>query len=246
MRLIDAHCHFHAYREEEYGKYEKITIIAVSEDYNSSTKTFLLSKKIRNIVPFVGLHPWSTNNSIMEELRLLKNLLNSTREVAGLGEVGLDFRFSKIPKDTQLKIFEEFCRIAAERNLPLNVHSYSAWSEALACVVKNEAPSVLFHWYTGPEPLLKEIKDHGYFISINPTATIQEKQRKIIEKASEEILLTESDGPYVYRSMRLDSTMILQTLEVISEIKKISVDEASQIISNNYERYMMKRSNLVE
>jgi TatD DNase family protein len=103
---------------------------------------------------------------------------------------------------------------------------------------------VLFHWYTGPEPLLKEIKDHAYFISINPTVTIQEKQRKIIEKASEEILLTESDGPYVYRSMRLDSTMILQTLEVISEIKKISIEEISQIISNNYERYMMKRMSL--
>ena len=246
MRLIDAHCHFHAYRKEEYAKYEKITIIAVSEDYNSSVKTFLLSRKIRNIVPFVGLHPWNTNNSIMEELILLKNLLNSTKEVAGLGEVGLDFRFSKAPKDLQLKIFEEFCRIAAEQNLPLNVHSYFAWSEALACVVKSEAPSVLFHWYTGPEHLLKEIRDHGYFISINPTATIQAKQRKIIEKTSEEILLTESDGPYVYRSLWLDSTMILQTLEIISEIKKISVDEVSQIINNNYERYMMKRTSPVE
>jgi len=244
MRLIDAHCHFHSYNEDERGRYEKFTIIAVSEDYESSINTCMLSMKMKNIAPFIGLHPWSINSSTDEELKLLKNLLDK-KEVAGIGEVGLDFRFSKAPASLQVKIFEEFCRVAAERDLPLNVHSYSAWRETLVCAVKSEAPSVLFHWYTGPEQLLREIKDHGYFISINPSVIIQLKQRKIIEKASEEIILTESDGPYVYRSLRLDSTMIPQTLEIISKIKKLSIDEVSQIISSNYDRYMKKRMRIV-
>lgn len=237
MRIVDAHCHYYAYREEEYRKFGNITIAAVSEDYKSSVKTCALSKRLSNIAPFIGIHPWNINDSINEELIQIISLINNEK-VAGIGEVGLDFRFSNAPKELQTKLFEEFCKIASEKKLPLNVHAYSAWREALAIAVKNEVRAVLFHWYTGPEDLLKEIKDHGYFISINPTVTIQPRQRRIIEKASDESILTESDGPYVYRSIRLDPSMIRNTLGIISQIRKLSIDEVSQLISNNYERYI--------
>lgn len=237
MRIIDAHCHFHAYPKEAYKKYEKITIIAVSDDYESSIKTCMLSKSLSNIAPFVGIHPWNIDNLTNIELNQIRRIIENEK-VSGIGEVGLDFRFSKVSKDLQIKIFDEFCRIAAEKKLPLNVHSYSAWREALTLVTKHDLKSVLFHWYTGPEDLLREISDCGYFISVNPTVTIQPRQRKIIEKTSEYSILTESDGPYVYRTIQLDSSMIHHTLEIISEIKKISIDELSQIISSNYERYI--------
>ncbi|MEM4212017.1 MAG: TatD family hydrolase [Nitrososphaerota archaeon] len=237
MRIIDAHCHFHAYSKEAYKKYEKITIIAVSDDYDSSIKTCMLSKSLSNIVPFVGIHPWNIDNLTSKELDQIRHLIENEKAL-GIGEVGLDFRFSKASKDLQVKIFDEFCRIAAEKKMPLNIHSYSAWKEALTLVAKHDVKSVLFHWYTGPEELLREINNYGYFISVNPTVTIQPKQRKIIEKASVESILTESDGPYVYRTVQLDSSMIHYTLEIISEIKKISIDELSQIISSNYERYI--------
>ncbi len=240
MKLIDAHCHFHAYQEEECRKFKYITIVAVSDDYKSSIKTCELSKKFKNINPFIGIHPWNINNLVDEELRLLKEFLENQRCIAGIGEVGLDFKFSKAPIYLQLKIYEKFCKIAAEKNLPLNVHSYSAWKEAMIYATRNDVPSVLFHWYNGPEGLLKEIKDNGYFISINPACAIQSKHRNIVEKASEDIILTESDGPYVYRNIHLNSSKIIQILEIISKVKKISLEDASQIVATNYDRYMMR------
>jgi TatD DNase family protein len=84
--------------------------------------------------------------------------------------------------------------------------------------------------------LLKEIEGAGYFITINPSVTFQEKHKRVLEKAPLEILLTESDGGYVYRGRLLEPPMVRESLESIAKVKGISLEDAEKAVERNFKR----------
>lgn len=237
MQIIDAHCHLHAYKTSELRRFMGIRISAVSEDYSSSLETLSIRERMESVEAFVGLHPWEIDSGYSREVRLIAELVSS-RVVSGIGEVGLDKRYSKATMERQIEVYREFCSIASEMDLPMNVHALGSWSEAVSIATRMGVRSVLLHWYNGPSELLKEIEGMGYFISINPAIQIQEKHRKIMESADLSTLLTESDGPYNYRGLQLDPSMIIDIIRLISESKGMEIEETATILANNYERHL--------
>ncbi|HDD56745.1 MAG TPA: hypothetical protein ENG18_01845 [Nitrososphaeria archaeon] len=105
-------------------------------------------------------------------------------------------------------------------------------------MLKMDVRRALFHWYTGPIRLLKDIGEAGYYISINPAVKIQPKHRRILENAELEMIITESDGPYNYRGLKLKPTMISDLIEFISNIKDVDRISLEKIIERNFERLL--------
>ncbi|MEM0482668.1 MAG: TatD family hydrolase [Nitrososphaerota archaeon] len=234
--LVDAHCHVHEYNADEIKSFSNIRIAGVAMDLESSGATLELARKFRNIDPFVGIHPWNLHKNL-GQLENIKRLAVSG-EVAGIGEVGVDSRFAKAPFKEQLKVFNEICKLAAERGLPLNVHALGGWDSVVKTCLRFGVKSLLLHWYTGPIGLLKEIKDAGYFISINPAVMIQQKHMQILREADMDIILTESDGPYKYRGIELNPRSLPGLLNTIASVKRLSVEEVSGLIYENYLRFL--------
>ena len=234
--LIDAHCHAHAFSDAELGEFSKIRIIAVSEDLESSRRTINLSKRFNNITPFIGIHPWNlesvSKGEIEEVFRLLR--LGVAR---GVGEVGVDGRIKRSVRK-QVEVFKLFCKVSAELDLPMNIHALNAWDEVLRIMLKMDVRRALFHWYTGPIRLLRDIGEAGYYISINPAVRIQPKHRKILENAELDMIMTESDGPYNYKGLRLTPTMINDLIEFISNVKGVDKVSLEKIIERNFERLL--------
>jgi len=234
--LIDAHCHAHAFSDAELRRFSKIRIIAVSEDLESSRRTIDLSKRFNNIIPFVGIHPWNLESISEKELEEVLEILRMTRAI-GIGEVGVDGRIKR-SIHRQVEVFKLFCEISAELDLPMNVHALDAWDRVFEILLKMDVRRALFHWYTGPIKLLKDIGEAGYYISINPAVTVQPKHRRVLENAELDMIITESDGPYNYRGLRLKPTMISDLMEFISNVKGVDKISLEKIIERNFERLL--------
>jgi TatD DNase family protein len=233
--LIDAHCHAHALDEEVLRRIEdRMIVIAVSEDLESSLKTLSLIEKFENIMPFIGVHPWSLEEITRQEIDDVVALIERRDDVKGIGEVGLDGR--RRNREKQVEIFKIFCKLSAEYDLPMNIHARDAWREVLEVLRRMDVESAIIHWYNGPLEMLEEIRESGYMITINPAARIQPKHREVIEEAPIDMILTESDGPYEYRGLSLRPDMVADLIKLIAEVKGMTVEDVEEAIEFNFRR----------
>jgi len=234
-KLVDAHCHLHEFPDKEIEKYQRYRIIAVSDDLESSLRTLKIAKKFRNVTPCIGLHPWEVGEESWEEARKILELAPKAR---CLGEIGLDKLFTPQTFKLQLKIFEAFLEVSREYGLPVNLHAAGAWREVYELVRRYSIEKAIFHWYSGPLDLLKEIVDNGYFITINPTVTINRKHMRALQAVELESLLTESDGPYEYRGFHLKPELIQRVIKVIAEVKEVEEKEVVAQVHRNLEVFL--------
>ncbi len=234
-KYVDAHCHLHEFTENRIREFRDFIIIGVSDDEPSSRKTLELAKKFDNVIPNVGIHPWHVHEVSMEELN---NVLKLANQAKGIGEVGLDTKFKPETIERQREFFLKFLQIAKEYDLPMNIHGAGTWNEVLELLRKFDIRKALIHWFTGDLKLIDEIVSLGYFISINPAIKIQKKQRQIVEYAPIEIILTESDGPYNYRGLELEPTLIPELINEIAKIKNMNVNDVIEVVRNNLRRFI--------
>ncbi|BDC19771.1 TatD family hydrolase [Acidianus sp. HS-5] len=220
--LYDAHCHYSLLKK----KYEGYFIAAVSMDYSSSIGT--LSLKGENILKGVAIHPWNVNKEKIEKV------LPLIEKADFVGEIGLDYKYSDSPKDLQIKYFEEFVKNSQGKTV--NVHSVNSWNDVLNLLIKHDVKIAIIHWYSGPKELLKDIEGAGYFITINPSVTFQEKHKIIAENASPSIVLTESDGGYVYKGKLLEPTQIPITLSFLARLWNEDEETVKRRIEINFRR----------
>ena len=236
-RLLDAHCHLHEYEETAVHSFIEdlgIAIIAVSDDYESSLRTLEISKRYKHVIPALGMHPWEVSAERMDEVNSIIELVYANRRnVRILGEIGLDRRFRSDTIAYQYEVFKMFLEVARELQLGVSVHSVDAWSEVFKLLQRYDIPIAVFHWYTGPLELIKDIVGAGYMISINPAISIQEKHRRVAAATPLEAILVESDGPYNYRGLRLGPHMLRESVKHIANIKGVDEDEVLRAVVEN-------------
>jgi len=236
--LVDAHCHAYALREEELNEYEpKMLIISVAEDLESSVKTVNLTEKFLNIIPFVGIHPWKVGKIAQQEIEDALQLIEKEDEVKGIGEVGLDKLIAET-YERQKEVFKKFCELASEYDLPMNIHARAAWRDALEILRRWDVESAVLHWYSGPIELLEEVEAGGYMITVNPALKIQPKHKKVLEQASLSMILTESDGPYEYRGLKLRPNLIPDLVKFIAEVKGLTPGDVEEAVESNLRRLL--------
>lgn len=239
-RILDAHCHLHEYSDEEIEKEIAnlgIAVIAVSDDAQSSRRTLELAERYSWVIPALGLHPWEVEPDRISEVDEIIELVRSYR-VRILGEIGLDKRFRRETYMYQLEVFKRFLEVAKEMDLAMTLHCVDAWREVLDLVSRASVRVAVFHWYTGPVELLQEIKDRGFYISINPAIVVQDKHKLIAKHAPEDIMLVESDGPYNYRGTRLGPHLIDRAIEEIARVRNDDPENVRRIIVENSRRFL--------
>ena len=234
--IVDAHSHVYQYSREELEQLLSSTpsfiIVGVGEDLDTSKMVVELAEKYEGkIYPCVGVHPWNIDGGTGEVDDVLS--LAMAEQVDCIGEVGLDKKFVIETFDKQVPVFTRFLEYAKENNMVLNIHAAGAWREVFDLLIKHDVSRALFHWYTGPIDLLKDIEYSGYYVSINAAIIIQEKSKRIAEKVPLNIMLLESDGPYNYRGLRLNSRYILEAAKIIGSLRGLTSDEVIRISNEN-------------
>jgi TatD DNase family protein len=240
MKYIDSHCHLYKFNEIEIKRIIKnkdIIILSVSEDLESSLKNLVLSQLNENVIPAIGIHPWNIEKINENTFKIIEDIIKDNK-IKILGEIGLDKKFKPETFEKQKEIFEKFLNLAKEYDLNLNLHTPNASNDVYDLLIKYDIKKAYFHWYSGDEKLLEEIINKGYFIGINVATIVNEKYRKYIEIANIKNIITESDGPYNYKGIILHPDMLKDLYKLISDIRKINLEELSNIIQNNFAKFI--------
>ena len=107
MRFIDSHVHVGQYAELEpilkYAKSSETLLLGVSTNRNDSMLTLEFAREnAGRVIPFVGVHPSEVTTALD-----LDWLGGAAQNAAGLGEIGLDPKYSEIgPGSGQLNAFQ--------------------------------------------------------------------------------------------------------------------------------------------
>ena len=240
--FVDIHCHLYEFDPREISRFSNMIIVAVSDDLNSSIKTLKLAETYGNVVPCVGLHPWEIDENSLDVIDRIIDIAVKAN-VKCFGEIGLDKKFVPESYELQYEIFKEFIDAAVKYNIALNIHAAGAWRDVFKLIYRRDISRAVFHWYTGPLDLLKEIVESGYFISINPAVKIQKKHLRVLEKTPLENILTESDGPYKYRGLYLTPLMIPETVELIAKVKGVDLNVVKKVIIENFKKFIGEADN---
>ncbi len=231
--MIDVHCHFDMVQNpEKYianNEQQKIITIGMTNLPSHFFMGFSHVRQYKYIRLALGLHPLLAKEHSKEYLKF-KEFVNKTSYI---GEVGLDFSREGIStKDVQIKSFEYVLNCIKGQNKIVSLHSRRAEKDTLQMLLANKIENAIFHWYSGSISVLESIAKSGYYFSINSAMTLSENGRKIISKIPKELVLTESDSPYI------ENSDIKVVHCYLSNIWNVSEEEVEQKIASNFKKIL--------
>ena len=238
MRLVDSHAHLDEFDDlkpviSRAKRVGVVAIVAVGASLETNMKTLSIAEEYSGYVyPALGAHPWNISSKpemVEENFRLMERRVD---DVVAIGEVGLDF-WIRADKELQVKVFRRVAEFAKRNRKPLLIHSRGAWAEAFEIVESVGVEDAVFHWYSGPEEVLEDILNSGYYISATPAAQYSRYHIKAVEIAPLDRMLLETDCPVVYRGVKSDPSFIVKTLEAVSAIKKVPSEEVAEKTTQN-------------
>jgi len=204
MPLIDVHCHidlpdFDGDREMVIRQAKEKGIVALINSglgLVSGHKTLRLSEEFHGYVySTLGLEPYNLNEEEFGEAERL--ILENRGAIVGIGEVGLDYYWSRREEARRLQRerFRSFIHLARELDLPLIVHSRSAGKYALQILEEEGVERVLLHAFDGSLGWAMTGVKLGYFFSIPTSVWHSSQKQKLAKHLPLSHIMVESDSP---------------------------------------------------
>ena len=183
FKVIDTHTHFDAEefdedRAEAFARAKEAGVGKVflpAIDVKTTHAVLALSKEYPGYAyPMIGLHPEEVKADWKEQLAELRKILEEHRmtgnacqeggspqfsDLIAIGEVGLDYYWSREFENEQLEAFEEQVKWSVETQLPLMIHCRKAQNEMVHLLRKyeKELPGGVFHCFTGNQKEAEEL-----------------------------------------------------------------------------------------
>lgn len=162
-------------------------------------------------------------------------------ECDAIGEIGLDYHWTKEFKEKQLEMFEKQLIIAKELNKPVIVHSRDAIQDTFDLMKKIRVKGVM-HCYSNSAEMAKEFVKLGYYISISGTVTFKNAKEplEVIKSIPLDRLLIETDCPYLTpvpnRGKRNEPSYVVDTGKFICNQLQMDEEEFKRQINKNYDQ----------
>ncbi len=261
--IIDTHCHIDGEefdedrdavieRAREAGV-EKIFVPAI--DLATSRRILTLCQKHPNyLYPMVGLHPEEVRADWQEQLAAIKTLLPPLsslhhQPILAIGEVGLDYYWSREFEHEQAEAFEEQVRWSVETQLPLMIHCRKAQNEMVG-ILKRYAqtlPGGVFHCFTGNEQEARELLQFDRFmLGIGGVLTFKKSHLPEVLPNTVPLdrIVLETDAPYMapvpMRGKRNEPAFTRHVLHKLAESYGVSEVEIAQHTNANVDRVFKK------
>ena len=249
--IIDSHCHL-TYEPMSSSLSETINrakndgvqyILTISTEDKSFEKILKILKNHKNVYGTYGIHPHEAKSHQNIRCSNIIQKLNLNKKLIGIGETGLDFYYNHSVKKDQISCFEEHIYAAQEKNLPLIVHTRSAENETFEILqkhLKKKNFKILIHCFTGSKNFAFKLLDLGCYISASGVVTFKKSEdlANIFKELPNEKILVETDAPYLspvpLRGKPNEPGHIIHTVRFLSNLKKLSFEEFSNITTNNF------------
>lgn len=240
--MIDSHAHiiseFYDDIEgviEESKKNNLINVINCADSINTSKEVITLYKKSNCfLLPAIGIHPENVNENIY--IDDLENLIKNNK-IFAIGEIGLDYHYSKENKEEQKKLFIKQLDLAKKYNLPVIVHIRDAIQDAYDILKKYNLKGVI-HCYSGSYEMAKEFIKLGYYLGIGGVLTFKNsKLGELIEKIDINKIIIETDSPFLspepHRGEKNKPSNVFYVAQKLANIKHIDIEKIIVITTKN-------------
>jgi TatD DNase family protein len=237
----------------------------VGTQYDTSASAVALADKYEGVYATIGLHPIHTGKSYHDEKELGEGGkaftsrgeefnsakyegLGASPKVIAIGECGLDyFRLEEKTKSTQSEAFIQQIELANKIKKPLMLHIRPSVAEAMAGKnAYDDALEILkahakvkgdTHFFAGDWAIAKKFLDFGFTLSFTGVITFTHDYDEVIRNAPLDMLLSETDAPYVtpmpHRGKRNESSYIPLIVKRIAEIRGEEYETVSAALYAN-------------
>ena len=187
--------------------------------------------------PMIGLHPEEVKEDWQEQLRAMRQMLQDSHPFIAIGEVGLDYYWSREYADEQLEAFEEQVKWSIETRLPLMIHCRKAQNEMVALLrkYKDQLPGGVFHCFTGNAHEAEELMTFPRFVlGIGGVSTFKSSHLREDLPAAVPLdrIVLETDSPYMapvpLRGQRNESAFLPNVIKTLAASYGVSEDEVAQ------------------
>ena len=267
--MIDTHAHldgpeFDNDRTETMARANEAGVTKIfvpAIDQASSHRIIALCRQHPGyLYAMIGLHPeevhadWQIvladiKKILTDEFQATKN--NSSPDIPhptpiiAIGEVGLDYYWSREFENEQLLAFEEQVKWSVETRLPLMIHCRKAQNEMVNLLkhYKNELPGGVFHCFTGNEHEAEELLQFSNFVlGIGGVSTFKKSHLPEVLPAVVPMdrIVLETDAPYMapvpMRGKRNESAYVQYVLERLADAYGVSKEEMERVTDENVAR----------
>ena len=256
--MIDTHCHLDG---EEFAEDLEQVIARAKEagveaigvpgiDLKSCDTVMALCERYPGYCfPMLGLHPEEVKADWKEVLQRIKisltSYLSPLTSIIAIGEVGLDFYWSREFEDAQLQAFEEQVRWSVEWQLPLMIHCRKAQNEMVTILkrYKDELPGGVFHCFTGNTLEAQELLQFDRFV-LGIGGVLTFKKSKLPETLAEVVpldrIVLETDAPYMapvpMRGQRNEPAFVAHVCRKLAEVYGVSEETVDMVTTTNAAR----------
>ena len=265
--MIDSHCHideeaYAADRDEmlqrqKDGGIEAIVIPGV--DKSSIEGIFDVCRRWRGFCyPVLGLHPQNVADDWQEQLDILHQAmlahigdeLDISERIVAIGEIGLDYHYTREFDQAQHEVLRTQLRWAQELDLPVIIHSRDATADGLNIVGEEIRRSVtgntgtepglrgVIHCYSGSAEVAQQWIKMGMYLGIGGVLTFKNSHlAENIANVPLDRILLETDGPYLaptpHRGERNEPILMRYVVMRLAEIYDCTPDEIIRVTSAN-------------
>lgn len=248
--IIDFHTHLDFSKKEELQKQLTEfsgTIIAASVDEKSFLENCGIAEWTKKsacacrIIPTFGIHP----NAADENAPLLDDPATATR-LAGyldrsplIGEIGMDFCWSKCSHQNQEKVFRWFLEYCNRTGKACVIHTKDAEQEICDILTDYSKARPIIHWYDGPENIFREFIRRGYPQTFGVETIRSPHLQDLLRLTPPELLLAETDNPDSEPWLggnRSDVALIERVYKEIARLLGMSRPALEKIIEENFKR----------
>ena len=259
IQYIDTHCHLDG---EEFAE-DREQVVARAKEAGVSA-IFLPAIDVKSCqtvldtcaqypgycYPMLGLHPEEVRADWREALSIIKDIINikhqtSNIKLLAIGEVGLDFYWSREFEQEQLFAFEEQVRWSVETRLPLMIHCRKAQNEMVGILKRyaHDLPGGVFHCFTGNELEARELLQfEGFVLGIGGVSTFKKSHLPEVLPATVplERIVLETDAPYMapvpHRGQRNEPAFVREVLRKLAEAYGVSEEEVARTTTETAKR----------
>ena len=162
-----------------------------------------------------------------------------------IGEVGLDFYWSRDYEQQQLAAFEEAVKWSVETQLPLMIHCRKAQNEMLHIMrpYEKELPGGVFHCFTGNQKEAEAfLRFDRFALGIGGVSTFKSSHLREDLPAAVPLnrIVLETDSPYMapvpYRGKRNESAFVVEVMQTLALSYGVDEEEIARQTNENVAR----------
>jgi TatD DNase family protein len=245
MILIDTHTHVFgdAFTEDKAAVFQRMEKVGLCQVLLPNVDVSTIPEVLETVAvfklakPMWGLHPCHVFADWKEELQKIKPLFQQHPAVA-VGEIGLDFYWSKEFVAEQEAALQLQLEWALEMQMPVSLHTREATQRTIDLVkpFAEKGLKGVFHCFSGTEAEAKAILDMGFFLGIGGTITYKKNDiRDFLGQLPLKSIVLETDAPYLapvpYRGKRNEPAYLVEIAYALASIFGVGADVISKTTS---------------